>query len=318
MDALPAPMAIEFHPRLADRRRLDALFHGVCIGLAVFCVVALAVLIVRIVIQGWPYLTTQFLRSYPSTLDPGMSGIRHALFGTLWLMACCAFVSVPLGLGAAIYLSEYAADTRITRFIQINIANLAGVPSIVYGILGLAIFVRWLAFGRHLIAGGLTLSLLILPVIIISAREALSAVPSSLRQASFALGATRWQTIRHHVLPVALPGFMTGVILSLSRAIGEAAPIMVVGAKTVLRWAPGDHYAMTGPALEVVTEKIKNILMDDFSALPLIIYYWADRPSDGVHDRLAAAAIVVLLVGLLSMNAVAVAIRLWFQRKPMN
>jgi phosphate transport system permease protein len=216
-----------------------------------------------------------------------------------------ALISVPVGVGAAIYLHEFAGTNRFTRFIQLNIANLAGVPSIVYGILGLTLFVRgWqielfgkprdLSFGRSVLAGALTMSLLILPVIIIATREALAAVPQSLRLGAYALGATRWQTVRHHVLPAALPGMMTGVILALSRAIGEAAPLIMLGALTYVAFVPSSP-------------------LDAFTALPIQIYYWSDQPQVEFH-HLAAAGIIVLLAVLLSMNAVAIAIRTWQQR----
>jgi phosphate transport system permease protein len=200
-----------------------------------------------------------------------------------------------VGVAAAIYLEEYAPDNRFTRLIQVNIANLAGVPSIVYGILGLAVFVRWLRFDRSVLAGALTLSLLIMPVIIIASREALLAVPQSIRHAAYALGATRWQTIRSHVLPAALPGIMTGVILAVSRAVGEAAPLLMIGALTYVAFVP------EGP-------------LDAFTALPIQIYDWCDRPQPEFH-HLAAAGIIVLLGILLPMNAVAVALRAWHQRR---
>jgi phosphate transport system permease protein len=221
--------------------------------------------------------------------------VKSALFGTLWLIGLTAAVSIPIGLAAAIYLHEYAQKSRLTRFIELNIANLAGVPSIVYGILGLAVFIRLFDLGRSVIAGALTLSLLILPVVIIAGREALAAVPDSIRQAAFALGATRWQTVRSHVLPAALPGMMTGVILALSRAIGEAAPLIMIGALTFIAFVPD------GP-------------MDVFTAMPIQIYNWCDEP-DAIFQELAGAGIIVLLGLLLPMNAVAVGIRAWHQRR---
>jgi phosphate transport system permease protein len=202
---------------------------------------------------------------------------------------------VPVGIAAAIYLEEYAPDNRLTRFIHLNIANLAGVPSVVYGLLGLTVFVRWCAFGRSVLAGAAALALLVLPVVIIASREALLAVPKSIREAAYAVGATRWQTIRHHVLPAALPGILTGVILALSRAIGEAAPLIVVGAVAYIRAVP--H----GP-------------LDPFSALPIKIFNWSELAAPE-FVRLAGAAILVLLALLLSMNAVAVGIRAWQQRR---
>ncbi len=210
-------------------------------------------------------------------------------------MALTAGISFPLGVGAAIYLEEYAPRNWFTRLLQTNISNLAGVPSIVYGILGLAIFVRFFGFGRSVVAGAATLALLILPVVIIASQEALKAVPNSLREASYGVGATKWQTIRHQVLPVALPGILTGTILSLSRAIGETAPLIMIGALTFIAFAP------TSP-------------MDPFTVLPIQIFNWTAKPQADFHD-LAAGAILVLLVVLLVMNAAAIVLRNRYQKR---
>jgi phosphate transport system permease protein len=250
--------------------------------------VLLAVLLVHATREGLPWLDLQFIKDFPSRF-PARAGIKSALVGTLWLISLTAVFSIPIGVAGAIYLEEYASRTRLNTAIEISIANLAGVPSIVYGMLGLAIFVRWMALGRSVVAGALTMSLLILPVIIISSREALRAVPDSIRRASFALGATQWQTIRHHVLPAALPGILTGTILALSRAIGETAPLIMIGALTYVAFVPA------GP-------------MDAFTALPIQIFNWVSRPQQEFHE-LAAAGIVVLLAVLLLMNGIAVVIR---------
>jgi phosphate transport system permease protein len=198
-------------------------------------------------------------------------------------------LAIPIGVLAAIYLEEYAPKNRFTAFIEVNIANLAGVPSIVYGILGLAVFVRFMGLERSVLAGAMTMSLLVMPVIIIAAKEAIRAVPSSLRQAAFAVGATRWQVVRHHVLPSAIPGILTGVILALSRAIGETAPLIMIGALTYVAFVP------EGP-------------LDEFTALPIQIFNWTARPQETFHE-LAAGGIIVLLAILLLMNATAVYIR---------
>jgi phosphate transport system permease protein len=211
------------------------------------------------------------------------------------MMGLTALFSFPTGVGAAIYLEEYAPKNWFTRILQTNIANLAGVPSIVYGILGLAIFVRYFALGRSVIAGALTLALLILPVIIIASQEAVKAVPTSLREASYGVGATKWQTIRHHVLPVALPGILTGTILSLSRAIGETAPLIMIGALTFIAFPPRSP-------------------MDPFTVLPIQIFNWTAKPQAEFHE-LAAAAIIVLLVLLLVMNATAIFLRNRYQKR---
>jgi len=256
-------------------------------------VVLLAILLARVARQGFGWLDLEFLSSFPSRF-PEKAGILSALAGTLWLIGLTALISVPVGVAAAVYLEEFSRAGRLKTFIEINIANLAGVPSIVYGILGLAVFVRGLALGRSVLAGALTMSLLILPVIIIASREAIKAVPQSLRQGAMALGSTRWQTVRHHVLPSALPGMLTGVILALSRAIGETAPLIMIGALTYIAFTP------EGP-------------MDDFTTLPIQIFNWTARPQKDFHS-LAAAGIIVLLVVLLVMNAAAVLIRYRTQR----
>jgi phosphate transport system permease protein len=284
---------LETSPSLARRRLKARLFRWLTMALTWLCLVLLVVLLVHATRQGLPWLDLQFLTDFPSRF-PARAGIKSALVGTLWLIGLTAVISIPVGVAAAIYLEEYGGRSRLNSVIEVSIANLAGVPSIVYGILGLAIFVRWLALGRSVLAGALTMSLLILPVIIIASREALRAVPGSIRHAAFALGATRWQTVRHHVLPSALPGILTGTILALSRAIGETAPLIMIGALTYVAFVP------EGP-------------MDAFTALPIQIFNWVSRPQQEFHE-LAAAGIVVLLTVLLLMNATAVFIRYRSQR----
>ncbi len=272
-----------------QRRHLQAkLFRGMCGIITGAGVVLLVILLVHVTRQGIGWLDLQFLTEFPSRF-PEKAGIKSALWGSVWLIGLTACISIPVGVAAAIYLEEYAAQGRLSRFIEVNIANLAGVPSIVYGILGLAVFVRWMALGRSVLAGSLTMSLLILPVIIIASREAIRAVPPSVRHAAYAVGATRWQTVRDHVLPGALPGILTGVILSLSRAIGESAPMIMIGALAYVAFVP------SGP-------------MDPFMPLPIQIFNWAARPQPEFH-KLAAAGIIVLLATLLLMNAAAVYIR---------
>lgn len=279
---------------LAHRRRLDRAFRILCTVMAWTSVAILVVLLIDIVRSGWSWVDWQFLQSYSSRFVE-KAGIKAALAGSVWLVGLTALISIPLGVAAAVYLEEYSPKNRLTRFVELNIANLAGVPSIVYGMLGLTIFVRWMALGNSILSGAATLSLLILPVIIISAREAIRAVPRSLRYGSYALGATRWQTVRHHVLPVATPGIVTGVILAMSRAIGETAPLIVVGALTYVAFTP------EGP-------------LDDFTALPIQIFNWASRPQKEFHE-LAAGGIIVLLLVLFVMNGTAAIIRLRNQRK---
>ena len=283
-----------FQPDDRRRRRTGAIFQAVCIGSLGFSILTLALLLFDVAKDGAGWLSLDLLTNYPSRI-PARAGVKSAILGTLWMMGLTAATSFPIGVGAAIYLEEYAPKNWLTRILQTNIANLAGVPSIVYGILGLAIFVRFAGLGRSVIAGALTLALLVLPVIIIASQEALKAVPSSLREASYGVGATKWQTIRHHVFPVALPGILTGTILSLSRAIGETAPLIMIGALTFIAFPP------TSP-------------MDPFTVLPIQIFNWTAKPQREFHE-LAAAAIIVLLVLLLAMNAAAIFLRNRYQKR---
>lgn len=275
--------------RLKARHRKAKIFAGFC-GLITWSgVVLLAVLLYQVSIEGFKWIDWQFLNSFPSRF-PEKAGIKSALVGTFWLIILVAMISIPVGVSTALYLEEFAnSKSRLNRLIEVNIANLAGVPSIVYGILGLAIFVRFFALERSLLSGALTMSLLILPVIIIASREAIKTVPMSIRYAAFSLGATRWQTAWAHVLPASFPGILTGVILALSRAIGETAPLVMIGALTFVAFLPESP-------------------MDSFTALPIQIYNWVSRPQQEFHE-LAAGAIVVLLAVLLLMNATAIYIR---------
>lgn len=309
MTSRPLPL---FVPRLARRRRLGRIFSILCASFTAFAALVLLLLLWEVVRDGWPYLTTQFLASFPSSISPTKSGIKSALWGSIWLVALTGLTAVPVGVAAAIYLEEYARKSRLTAFISLNIANLSGVPSIVYGLLGLAVFVRWMALGRSLIAGALTMGLLILPVIIIVSREAIAAVPQSIRRAAYALGATRWQTIWHHVLPAALPGMMTGIILSLSRAIGETAPLILIGAIAFIRRTPGGSLSEFPATPAGLWDWFTGALHDSFCVLPLQIFDWARRPLPEFHG-LAAAGIIVLLAVLLTMNAIAIGIRAWKQ-----
>lgn len=268
-------------------------FEYICLSAIIISLILLALLLWDAWTKGAGWLSWRFLDSFPSRF-PEHAGIKSALWGSIWLMLLTAIISIPLGVGAAVYLEEYAKSTRFTRVIEINISNLAGVPSIVYGILGLAFFVRGLMLGRSLLAGALTMVLLILPIIIISSQEAIRAVPSSIREASYALGATKWQTIRYHVLPAALPGILTGNILALSRAMGEAAPLIMIGALTFVAFTPQSPF-------------------DPFTALPIQIFNWASRPKEE-FQHLAAAGILVLLALLLAMNSAAIIIRNKYQR----
>jgi len=283
-----------FDLRRMRRKRIGVILAGVLFLATIFGIVVLVTLLVDVAGDAAPWLDRQFLGSFPSR-HPSEAGILSALVGTLWLMGLTALISVPLGVASAVYLEEYAEDGWFLRLIQVNISNLAGVPSVVYGILGLALFVRFAAWGNSLLSGALTLSLLILPIIIISTQEALRSIPTGIRESAYALGATRWQVIYSHVLPMAAPGIFTGVILALSRAIGETAPLILVGALTFIPFLPQGA-------------------LDQFTALPIQIFNWTARPQDEFQG-LAAAAIVVLMVLLFTMNLTAILLRNYFENQ---
>lgn len=255
---------------------------------------SLVVLLFRIITQGTEYLTWDFLTSFASRF-PEQAGVKAALIGSLWLMLVVAPVSMTLGIGTAIYLEEYAKKNKLNDFIRMNISNLAGVPSIVFGLLGLTIFVRMLDLGKSVLAAGLTMSLLILPVIIVASQEAIRAVPNEQREASFGMGATKWQTIIRVVLPAAIPGILTGSILALSRAIGETAPLVVIGIPVILQFLPDG-------------------LLSSFTVLPMQIFDWAKRPQEEFMF-VASAGIIVLMVLLIIMNSIAIFIRNKFQKR---
>jgi phosphate transport system permease protein len=328
-------------PRVVLRNKIGSAFRWVCLASTWFGRVVLLVLIGGIVWKAWGWLDWQFLTSYDS-YRPVRAGILAGIWGSLWLMLLTAIFAIPIGVGAAVYLEEYEKGTRLTRFIQLNLANLAGVPSIVYGILGLTVFNRMFGifesgelgvleraaasvigpvarvlhipvpFGASVLSGALTLSLLVLPIVIIATQESLRSVPASLRHASYALGATRWQTIRHQVLPAALPGILTGVILALSRAVGETAPLVMIGIPTYLRSTPGDIASVND-----LIHKPEGLLAAPFStftALPMVIFNWVQM-SKAEYQNLAAAGIVVLLGLLVGMNSFAVFIRHRFQKR---
>lgn len=289
-----------FNASLSDRYRLDKILEFAAWTATFFALAMLVILLITVFRDGLFRLNWSFITSYPSR-DPSAAGILSPLVGSIWLLITVALVSFPLGVGAGIYLEEYAYDNWLTRFVDINIANLAAVPSIIYGLLGLQLFVRWMfpiTNGRSVLAGALTLSLLILPVIIIATREALRTVPDSIRQAGYALGATKWQVIRIQVFPLALPGILTGTILALSRAIGETAPLITIGALTFIAFVP--ELSLKG-------------LQSPFTALPIQIYNWVSRPQPEFHTD-AAAAIIVLMILLLLMNTTAIVLRNKFQK----
>jgi phosphate transport system permease protein len=278
-------------------RAFAGLFRALMYGAVGLTIAALATLLADVAADGVPVLSIDFLTSFPSRIFPERSGVESAIWGTLYLMVICAVIVVPLGVATAVYLEEYAdRDRWWNRTIEVNIQNLAAVPSVVYGILGLAFIVRGpLSLGRTLLAGGITLGLLVLPVVIIVAREAIRAVPPSIREGSLALGATQWQTIWKQVLPGSIAGIATGVILSLSRAIGETAPLLVIGAAVNPRFNPDG-------------------LGSAFTALPIQIFSWTQDPNREFVD-LAAGAIIVLMIVLLLMNSVAILLRNRYEQK---
>ncbi len=281
-------MRTRFSRLLGDRLLA---FFGLLVTL--LALIALGALIYDVVRDGAGRLSWAFLTSYPSRRAED-AGILAALAGSMFVIALTAVIAIPLGVSAAIYLEEYGGRGRVSRLIEINIANLAGVPSIIYGLLGLGLFVRIMGMGRSVLAGSSTLALLALPVIILATREALRAVPGTLREASYALGATKWQTVWHQVLPAAMPGVLTGLILALSRSIGETAPLITIGALTYVPFAPKDVWS-------------------PFTVLPIQIFNWVSRPQAAFAEN-AAAGILVLLALLLVMNATAIVLRDRFQR----
>lgn len=296
-DAPIAPPPSKFQSSLTHRYRLDRLFAMAALGATLIGLIVLSVLLFDVLRDGLPRLSWDFITSFPSR-RPAQAGILSALVGTIWLLILTALMAIPIGVGSGIFLEEFAAETWFAKLIEVNIGNLATVPSIIYGLLALRVFVRLMepiTGGRSVLAGGMTLSLLVLPIIIVSTREALRAVPQSIRQAGYALGTTRWQVVRDHVLPIAFPSILTGTILALSRAIGETASLVTIGALTFIAFLPPLH---------PITEGLRS----PFTALPIQTYNWISRPQPAFHQN-AAAAIIVLLTVLLCMNGTAIYLR---------
>lgn len=291
LDNVTAPLESQ-----SGRRGLDGeiIFRSVCLIALAIPLAMLAVLVIDTLIDALPRLNFDFLTSYPSR-RAASAGILPSLVGTLYLMVLTAVIAIPLGVGAAIYLEEYAKPGRLTSIIEINISNLAGVPSIIYGLLGLEVFVRVVGMGRSLLAGAATLALLLLPMVVLASREALRTVPYTMREASLALGADRWQTLRGVVLPMCLPGILTGLILSLARAIGETAPLITIGALTYVAFLPDSIHSA-------------------FTALPIQIFNWISRPQADFQTN-AAAGIVVLLGLMAVLNGFAIYLRARLQRR---
>jgi phosphate transport system permease protein len=276
---------------LRDRIFVTGFVLAVVVG-----IMGLAALLLDVLVDGLPFLNWNFLSSYASR-KPLDSGILAPLAGTIWIVGMTALLTIPIGVGTAIYLEEFASKSRLNKLIQLNIANLAGVPSVIYGLLGLAVFVQFLFNGsRNVTAGALTMTLLVLPIVVIASQEAIRAVPSSYRDAAYAMGANRWQVVKTVVLPQALPGMMSGIILALSRAIGESAPILIISSLVWVTFVPASPDSK-------------------FTVLPLQIFTWISQPQHSFRG-IAAAAIIVLLVVLLSMNGVAIWIRSKYQQRP--
>lgn len=269
-------------------RALERAFTLLCLLAVLLPLAMLAVLLAEVVQLGSARLDWQFVTGYASR-DPAQAGILAGIVGSVYLIGLTTAIAVPVGIGAAVYLEEYARPGWLSRLVEVNISNLAGVPSIIYGLLGLELFVRALGLGRSLLAGALTLALLVMPIVMMAAREALRAVPAEMREAGLALGATHWQMVRRVVLPMSLPGILTGSILAISRALGEAAPLVVLGAVAYVDFLPDG-------------------LGSEFTALPIQIFNWTRRPQPGFVET-AAAGIIVLIVTLLVLNGVAIALR---------
>lgn len=279
---------------LGKRKVANRLFKYLCLSLLVLTLGVIVTLILGVVQSGFKWLDWQFLTSFSSRF-PEKSGLLAGIYGSVYIIVITTLFAVPLGVGAAIYIQELMEESRLKRIVQTNIANLAGVPSIIFGILGLAIFVRILGFDRSILSGALTLGLVILPIIIIAATEALRSIPDSIRQGAMALGATKWQTVRDHILPNAWPEVLTGVILAISRAFGETAPLIVIGALSYVAFTPENA-------------------MDYFTTIPIQIFNWTGKPQPEFHE-LAAAGIVVLLGVLITTNSIAILLRNSFTRK---
>ncbi len=303
----------EFKDRQKIRRRTaknklrDHLFLSLGFFLTLTGFIVLFTLFIDLFIDGLPRLGWSFFTSYPSRF-PEKAGILSAWVGTTLIMIVTALTAIPLGIAAGIYLEEYGKKHWLTHLIEINMNNLAGVPSIIYGLLALGLFVYFFKFGESILTGGLTLGLLILPMVVITTRESIRSIPNSIREASYALGATKWQTIRDHVLPYSMGGILTGMIIALSRAIGETAPIITVGALTFIAFLPSSPISSTFPFISF------KWLLDPFTAMPIQIFNWVSRPQKEFHLNAAAAGIVLILMTLI-MNGLAIYLRYRFRKK---
>jgi phosphate transport system permease protein len=300
-------MEADIQARVARRKTLDGIFAVVGLLSTFVGMITLTALIVDLAVGGFGRLTWQFFTSFPSRF-PGQAGILSAWVGTTLVMLVTAVTAVPIGIAAGVYLEEYAPQNWLTALIEINIANLAGVPSIIYGLMALGLFVYQFHLGHSILTAGLTLALLILPVVIVATREAVRAVPGSMREAAYALGATKWQIVKDHVLPYSTGGILTGVIIALSRAIGETAPLITIGALTFIAFLPDPPIKAEFPYISF------EWIFSPFTVMPIQMFNWVSRPQREFHLN-AAAAGLVLMVMTLAMNGLAIYIRYRFRKR---
>ena len=302
------PAAIQaIRQLIAKHKRWDLIFAGVGLLSLAIAGLTFAALAIDMAIDGSPRLSWDFFANFPSR-RPAQAGILSAWIGTTLVMLVTAAAAIPVGVAGAVYLEEYAPKNWFTAIIEINITNLAGVPSIVYGLLALGLFVYQFGFGQSILSAGLTLALLILPIVIVATREAIRSIPSAIREAAYAVGATKWQTTWNHVLPYSLPGVMTGVIIGMARAIGETAPIITIGALTFIAFLPPAPLSAQFPFLSF------DWLMAPFTVMPIQMFNWTSRPEAAFHENAAAAGLVLLFMTL-SMNALAIYIRFRLRKR---
>jgi phosphate transport system permease protein len=293
--------------RVEQLKRQDALFWAVGLCSLLLALITLLSLLTDMAITGWPRISPSFFMSYASRF-PEKAGILSAWVGSLTVVFVTALLAIPLGVATGIYLEEYSRKNWVTKLIEINILNLAGIPSITYGLMALGFFVYRMHFGQSILTAGLTLGLLVLPIIIVTTREAIRTIPSHIREASYALGSTKWQTVWNHILPYSSGGILTGVVIALSRAIGETAPLLTVGALTFIAFLP------TSPVMSTPPYVSTQWLLDPYTVMPIQMFNWVSRPQEEFHVNAAAAGLVLLTMTLL-LNATAIYIRYRFRRK---
>jgi phosphate transport system permease protein len=293
--------------RVESLKRQDSIFWIVGLVTLIFALVTLLSLIVDMALTGWPRISSEFFLSFPSRF-PEKAGILSAWVGSLCVVLVTALMAIPLGIASGIYLEEYSGKNIWTKIIEINILNLAGIPSITYGLMALGFFVYQLKLGQSILTAGLTLGLLVLPIIIVTTREAIRTIPSHIREASYSLGSTKWQTIWNHILPYSSGGILTGVVIALSRAIGETAPLITVGALTFIAFLPTSPFSETAPFIS------SQWLLDPYTVLPIQMFNWVSRPQEEFHVNAAAAGLVLLTMTLI-LNASAIFIRYRFRKK---